>query len=124
MSLLNNLRKHIVHKLIRPEDGYTYTGFSEEEPIKFYYQEGTGKYFLGKRRDTMYYFEPTLTGWSGISSKHIPWGKTVNGYTFPYEPREIDFQRWIYGILDNIYNQYKERLDKMPTKELENLKGL
>lgn len=122
MSIFNNLRKHIVHKLLRPEDGYTYTGFSGEEPIKFYYQEDTGKYLLGKRSDTMYYFEPTLTGWIGISSKHIPWGKTVNGYTFSYEPKEIDFQRWIYGILDSVYNQYKERLDKMSTKELKSLK--
>ena len=109
MSIFNNLRKHIVHKLLRPEDGYTYTGFSEEEPIKFYYQEDTGKYLLGKRSGTIYYFEPTLTGWHDTSSKHLPWGKIVDGYTFSYEPKEVDFQRWIYGILDNVYSQYKEQ---------------
>lgn len=121
MSLLNNLRKRLVRKLLRPEDGYTYTGFREGKPIKFYYQESTGKYLMGMRSDTMYYFEPTLTGWSAASSKYLPWGMTYNGHTYPTEPKKIDFQRWVHGILDNIYEQYKERLDSISTKELKKL---
>ena len=64
------------------EDGYTYTGFSEGEPIKFYYQDSTDTYLLGKRSDTMYYFKPTLTSWSSVSSRYLPWGKTVDKCVF------------------------------------------
>lgn len=118
MKLFDNLRKRIVQKLIRPEDGYTYTGFSEGEPLKFYYQSDTGKFLIGKRRDTWYYFKPTLTGWHSHASKYLPWGETRNGHTYNQEPKEIDFQKWMYGVLDNVCEEYFERLENLSTKEL------
>lgn len=122
MGLFNNLRKRIVYKLLRPEDGYVYTGLCGGEPVKFYHQEDTGKYLLGMRSDTMYYYEPTLTGWNAVSSKYLPWGQTVDGYTYNQEPKEIDFQRWIHGVLENIYRQYGDRLDNITLQELRSLK--
>lgn len=134
MGAFNNLRQRIVRKLIRPEDGYTYTGFSEDQPIKFYYQEDTGKYLLGQRSDNWYYFEPTLSGWRSYSSKYLPWGETVeecqfnsvtkkmDTCTYHEEPKEIDFQKWLYGILDNINKQYNERLDDLTTAELKRIR--
>ena len=122
MKVFDNLRQRIVRKLIRPEDGYTYTGFQGGEPIKFYHQEDTDKYFVGMRSDTMYYAEPTLTGWSFCSSKYLPWGKTVNNYTYPQEPKEIEFQRWMYGILKNIYTEYCGRLDNLSQQELKSIR--
>ena len=122
MGLFNNLRKSLIRKLLRPEDGYTYTGLHGGVPIQFYYQEDTDRYLLGMRNYTMYYYEPTLTGWSAVSSKYLPWGQTVDGYTYNQEPKKIDFQRWIFGILDNVYNQYKKRLDNISTRELKQLR--
>ena len=134
MKMLNKFRRYLIRKLIKPEDGYTYTGFSEGEPIKFYYQDSTDTYLLGKRSDTMYYFKPTLTSWSSVSSRYLPWGKTVDKcvfnpktkkmdlYTFPSEPREISFKKWIYGIQDNIHKQFIDYLLNLSTEELENIK--
>jgi|GEM_PF-5976355 len=122
MKLFNNLRQRIVRKLIRPEDGYTYTGFQGGEPIRFYHQEDTGKYLVGLRCDTMYYAEPTLTGWSLCSSRYLPWGETVDNYTYPQEPKEVEFQRWMHGILGNICDQYSKRLDNLSRRELKNIR--
>lgn len=118
MKLFDNLRKRMVQKLIRPEDGYTYTGMVNGEPIKFYYQEDTGKYLVGMRKETMYYHEPTLTGWSSYASKYLPWGETRNGCDYHQEPKEIDFRSWMYGILDNICSEYFKRLDSISQAEL------
>ena len=117
MGLCNNLRRKIVQKLIRPEDGYTFTGFNEGQPLKFYYQEDTGKYLLGLRSDNWYYFAPSLSGWSSYASKFLPWGED------PYnkEPREIDFKKWIHGILDNVYEEYSERISNLSMKEIKQL---
>lgn len=129
-NFLNNIRIKLVKKLLRPNDGYTYTGFSEGAPLKFYYQEDTGNYLLGLRTDTMYYFQPTLTSWSSYSSRYLPWGETVEkcafnpvtnkmeDHTYPQEPKEIDFKKWIFGIQDNIYDQYVERLKSMTPDDL------
>lgn len=122
MKAFNNLRQYIVRKLIRPEDGYTYTGFQGGEPIKFYYQEDTGKYLVGLRSDTMYYAEPTLTGWSLCSSRYLPWGETIDGCTYPQEPKEVEFQEWMHGILENICDQYSRRLDNLSQQELKSIR--
>ena len=121
MGIFNDLRKNIVQKLIRPEDGYTFTGFNEGQPIKFYYQKNTNKYLIGMRSDNWYYFEPTLTGWGSYASKYLPWGQTVNDYTYDQEPEEIDFKQWIFGIFNNIYEQYSERLNNMSMKDVKKL---
>lgn len=134
MGAFSNLRHRIVKKLIRPEDGYTYTGFSEGEPIKFYHQDGTDKYLVGNRSDNWYYFEPTLCGWRSYASKYLPWGQTVDEcvfnpetkemdpHTYGAEPKEIGFQKWMFGILDNINKQYNEHLDGLTTKELKRIR--
>ena len=117
MGMLNNLRKRIVQKLIRPEDGYTYTGFHEKEPLKFYYQEDTKKYLLGMRVDNWYYFCPTLSGWSSYASKFLPWGE----HPYNKEPKEIDFITWIHGILDNLYEEYSGRLNSLSVQDVKKL---
>ncbi len=121
-KLLNTIRRKLVEKLIRPDDGYTYTGFSEGEPLKFYYQEDTGKYLIGKRSDNWYYFEIQLSGWHSYASRYLPWGKTVekcvfncvtkemDARTYNQEPKEINFQDWLYGIVKNVHTCYKEAI--------------
>lgn len=121
-NLFNKIRLKLVNKLIRPDDGYTYTGFSENQPLKFYYQEDTGKYLLGQRSDNWYYFDLQLDGWHSYASRYLPWGQTVEkcrfncvtremeDHTYNQEPKEIDFQEWLYGISTSITNQYNERL--------------
>lgn len=116
-KLFNKIRRKLAQKLIRPDDGYTYTGFSEGQPLKFYYQEDTGKYLVGKRSDNWYYFELKLDGWHSYASKYLPWGKTVekcvwnsetqqmDDYTYNQEPKEVDFQKWLYGISVDICKQ-------------------
>ena len=104
MNMLNNLRKRIVNKLIRSEDGYTYTG----KLVKFCYSEKEGKYILCSESEYGYYLEPTLTGW-----------KDAEIYGFGLE--EIDFNKWIHGVLDNICTQYFNRLDNISKKELKSI---
>lgn len=104
MKLFNNLRKRIVDKLIRPEDGYTYTG----RPVKFYYSEKTNKYILCTESEYGYHLEPTLTGWVD-----------ANIYGFGLE--EIEFSKWIHGVLDNVCSQYFERLDNISLQELKSI---
>lgn len=121
-KLFNKIRLKLVQKLIRPDDGYTYTGFSEGEPLKFYYQEDTGKYLVGKRSDNWYYFELKLDGWHSYASRYLPWGKTVekcvwnsktqqmDDHTYSQKPKEIDFQKWLYGISLDVHKKYIEWL--------------
>lgn len=102
MGLLNNLRKCIVDKLIRPEDGYTFTGFSDDKPVKLCYQEGTNKYLFQKTHaGKRVYYEPTLSGWKE--------------YPCDNQPGEVYFQLWICGVLGNISTQYSKRLDEITT---------
>ena len=113
MKILNKLRLWAIKKLLKENDGYTYTGLTEGQPIKFYYSEDMDVYYLGKRSGNFYYGRPTLTGWSFEMSRYLPWGKRVDGYQYPDEPKEIDFKKWIYGVLDTIYKQHKEyNIDK------------
>ncbi len=128
-KILNKIRRKLVSKLIHPDDGYTYTGFSEGEPLKFYYQEDTGKYLIGKRSDNWYYFELQLCGWHSYASRYLPWGKTVekcvfncvtkemDDHTYNQEPKEVDFQDWIYGLAQNVNKQYRERIMSMDVDE-------
>ena len=121
-KLFNKIRSKLVKKLIRPDDGYTYTGLSEGEPLKFYFQEDTGKYLVGRRCDNWYYFELKLDGWHSYASRYLPWGQTVkkcvwnsvtkemDDHTYNQEPKEIDFQKWLYGISENINIQYQEKM--------------
>ena len=101
MKLFNNLRKQLVRKLIRPEDGYTYTG----EAVKFYYGDN-GQYivFMSDR-----YTFPTLTGW-----------KEYDGDK--YGLVEVDFYTWKHGMIADITTQYLNRLDDLSNRDLKSLR--
>ena len=104
MQLFNNLRKRIVDKLIRPEDGYTHTG----RPVRFCYNPKTDKYILCSESEYGYYLEPTLTGWTDAN---------IYGCGL----QEIEFNKWIHGVLDNVCVQYFERLDNLSMQELKSI---
>lgn len=105
MKLFNNIRHHIVRKLIRPEDGYMYTGTYEGKPPRLVHELYTGKYYFSRvRNGQRVYYEPTLTGWSQVEDEPT----TV----------DTDFSEWIIGVLNNIYDQYSEKLSNISRKEL------
>ena len=109
MKLFNGIRKYIVDKLIRPEDGYVLQTTWGGEPMKFHYDNSNGKYYYsiildGKRR----YTEATLMGWKAAEN-------------CGNEIVDIDLCKWQRGILENIYDQYSERLSKISNKELARL---
>lgn len=107
MSVLNNLRKRIVHKLIRPEeDGYIPTGYT----TKLYRVDGAYKYVMERTTPVRhYYYEPTLAGWKEVS---------VNGSDLI----EVEFTEWIFGILSSIYAEYSKRLENITLSELNQFK--
>lgn len=110
MKVFDNLRKRIVQKLIQPEDGYIYTGLAAEgQPIKFYYNKERSKYLLGMRTKDEDYFIPTLTGW-------------VDGRAYSDEIREVDFKFWIHGVLDNVCDQYFDRLNNLSARQLKSIR--
>lgn len=103
---LNNLRRKIVQFLIRPEDGYIKTGTWSGEPPRFYYDEDNEKYYYsiildGKRT----YSGLTLMGWKSY--------KPVSA-----QLKEIYYSEWLFGIADNIYEEYSERLSNISRNEL------
>jgi hypothetical protein len=97
---MNKLRLWLIKKLLRPEDGYTFTGFSEGEPLRFYYKEDTNEYLLGMRCENFYYCRPGISGWCASMSRWLRWGKDTLPGT---EPVEVDFTRWIHGILETLF---------------------
>lgn len=101
MKLFNNLRKRLVYKLIRPEDGYTYTG----EAAQFYYCTD-GKYIV--HMSNRYVF-PTLTGW-----------KEYNGDKD--DLLEVNFYSWKHGMISDITTQYLNRLDDLSKQDLKSLR--
>lgn len=103
MSLFNSIRQGIVKKLIRPEeDGYLPVG---DKDIKFYYNEQNDIYLLGMYTDNGYYNKPTLMGWR-------------DGWVHSDPIKEIPFDKWIYGVLDNIGEQYSKRLDALTVQDI------
>ena len=104
MSLFNNLRQRIVHKLIRPEDGYIPAG----KEIKLLYNEEDNMYILGMYSTNGYYNKPTLVGWR-------------DGWVHSMGAKEIPFSEWIYGVLDNIGEQYSKRLDTLTAQDIRRL---
>lgn len=102
MGLFNRLRHKVIDKLIRPEDGYVYVGLDTNEPIRFCRESTSDKYWLGMQK---HYLMPTLTGWKD---------RTVDDEDL----HEINFSEWIYGILDNLSDEYSKRLDSLSTHEL------
>lgn len=107
MGVLNNLRRNIVHKLIRPfEDGYIPTGYQ----TKLYRVNGLYKYVMERKTPVRnYYYEPTLAGWSDVN---------VNSDDLV----EVEFTEWAFGILSSIYHEYSNRLENITLKELKQFK--
>ena len=109
MGLFNNLRHSIVEKLIRSEDGYTFTGFMEDQPVKLYHELSSDTYLFSRMKSGEWtYFEPTLSGWKEHENGHLV--------------HPVDFQLWMCGVLDNIHRQYMDRLTKLSQKELRALR--
>ena len=87
------------------------TRVKEEDVLKFYYCESRDKYYVGKRLDTMYYAEVMVypNGEVCLSyqmSRYLPWGEHIidknsawEEYTYPSEPKEIQFEEWLGGFL-------------------------
>lgn len=78
-----------------------------DESIKFYYCDSNGKHYIGKDCDDRYYAEVMFypSGEIVLSygmSRYLPWGKTINGYTYPSEPREICFEEYMAWFLDKL----------------------
>ena len=92
----------------------------EEDILKFYYVESLDDYWIGKRLDTMYYAEWNfdLQAFVWTHSKYLLWGEHVvapntlwKEYTYPSEPKEISFGKWIKGFLKKYGNtRYTETI--------------
>lgn len=108
--MFDNLRKRIVQKLIRPEDGYVYVGLAAEgQPIKFYYNPEKYKCVLGMRTKDEDYLVPTLAGW-------------VDGRAYSGTIKEMEFKQWIHSVLGNVSDEYLERLDNLSQRELKSIR--
>ena len=104
MGLLNNLRQRIVHRLIRPDDGYIHTGY----PTRLY-SSSTGQYIMCRSTPIRaVYHKPTLAGWREINIS----GEQV---------QDVEFTEWIFGIISNLSAEYSNRLDNITPKELKKL---
>ena len=108
MNLCEKWRKRIVKKLIRPEDGYMFVGLSDGEPIKLYKEAYRDHYLLGMKSGSCNYLEPTLSGWHTYEPALV-------------QPYTVDFKSWVYGILNNVYDEHCKRIDGLTRKDF-NLK--
>lgn len=102
MGVLNNLRKNIVHRLIRPDDGYIPTGYV----TKLYREKDTYQYIMERVTsvsDT--YYKPSLTGWHTVAMSKS-------------NLEEVEFTEWVFGILSNLHVEYSKRLENITLKEL------
>ena len=79
---------------------------SEEDITKFYYCESEDDYYIGKRVGNFYYARYGETGFEWFMSRYLPWGEHVvkpntlwKEYTYPSEPKEIPFVKWIEGFI-------------------------
>ena len=107
---LNNLRRKLVKRLIRPEDGYIETGTWGKESIRFYYDKNNGRYYTSIISDDgRTYSGVTLMGWKQYNPAQD-------------QVEEIDFNEWRRGIVDNIFDEYSERLSNISRNELNNFK--
>lgn len=110
MKLFNNLRKKLVRKLIRPEDGYIRTGNSiTGETIKLCRLADSDLYMMVVKTPLCnFHWTPTLAGWSAVEG--------------PLLVEEVSFQDWAWGILSNLTEEYSERLNNISMKELRHMR--
>ena len=78
----------------------------EEDIQKFYYCDIEDSYLVGLRIGNFYYAHYIDGRWVFDMSRHLPWGEHVidgisawKGYTYPSEPREINFSEWLNGFI-------------------------
>ena len=78
----------------------------EEDILKFYYCDSEDSYLVGLRIDNFYYAHYIDGRWVFDMSRYLPWGEHVidgisawKGYTYPSEPREINFSEWLNGFI-------------------------
>ena len=79
---------------------------NEEDILKFYYCESEDDYYIGQRVQNMYYARYADGGFVWFMSRHLPWREHVvapetawKEYTYPSEPKEIPFVKWIEGFI-------------------------
>ena len=84
----------------------------DDNVLKFYYCKSEDDYFLGQRIDNFYYarYDKGCGEFVWCMSKHLPWGERVTDkntlwkeHTYPSEPIEIDFNRWLRGFIHKYY---------------------
>lgn len=82
---------------------------------------------MGSRVDTFYYAHwRNGLGFVWDMSRYLPWGQTLNGYTYPSEPVEIGPSEWFNGFLkQRVENQTQEmeRLERERDAAVEELRG-
>lgn len=95
---------------------------SEEQGrlIKFYHCESLNEYYIGKRCDNFYYATAEIQSNGDIClhykwSRYLPWGKHIvdesslwKECTYPSEPKEISFEKWLKGWLYEAEAKLKE----------------
>jgi hypothetical protein len=101
--MINKIRLWLVKKLLNEKDGYVYLGLQNSEPINFYYDENINEYVLGMRSGNFYYATLNMCGLSFYMSRYLPWDNDKLK-----EPKKVQFNEWIYGVLEQINKQYKE----------------
>ena len=101
MGLFNNLRRYIVRKLIRLGD--------VDNCTKFYYNENDNVYIRSTGPGC--YSKPTLVGWRDA------WMHSTN-------LKEIPFDDWIYGVLENVCDLYFDKLDSLTPNDFKNLSDM
>jgi len=98
--MINKLRLWLIKKLLKESDGYVNLGLSEGESINFYYDENINKYVLGQRCGNFYYAQLKICGLCFYMSRYLDWSDTHK------EPKIVPFNRWIYGVLEQIHEEY------------------
>ena len=104
--MLEKLRKLLIRKLIKESDGYVNLGLVDNEPMNFYYDKNINKYVLGKRCGNFYYTELKICGWCSYMSRYLDWNENHK------EPQIVPFKEWIYGIAEQINEEYHELKSK------------
>ena len=96
------------------KEGHKGNYIEEEDLLKFYYVESLDDYWIGRRLDNMYYttWDKGLNNFVWSKSRYLPWGEHViapttawKEYTYPSEPKEIPFAKWLKGF----YKKYFQR---------------
>ena len=106
MGMFNGLRKRIVHKLIRPEDGYMYVGDTAGVEFGFHLSDD-GTYLFSERfpNSEPRYYVPTLTGWREFVDNNDE------------APQAITFSEWRVGIMEDLYMEYNARMENLTRRD-------